>query len=106
MVFIAGLNFAGLPPVKAFLKEYRIKYAPKKFGYAASLILGMAFAAGWTPCVGPILSGVLVLAASSSDPAFGVFLLSLYSMGFALPFAAVALAMEQGKQLLKIPRAF
>jgi cytochrome c-type biogenesis protein len=63
----------------------------RKFGRWAALIMGVAFAAGWTPCVGPILGSILALAGSSGSVATGVLLLLAYSLGLGVPFVAVAL---------------
>lgn len=63
----------------------------RKFGRWAAFVMGVAFAAGWTPCVGPILGSILALAGSSGSVATGVLLLLAYSLGLGLPFVAVAL---------------
>ncbi len=65
--------------------------ASRRFGRASSLVLGAAFAFGWTPCVGPILASILLLAGSTRNVANGVTLLGAYSLGLAVPFLAVAL---------------
>ena len=66
----------------------------KPLGYLGSVLVGMAFAAGWTPCIGPILGGILGLAATQGDVAHGTLLLAAYSAGLAVPFLAAAWAME------------
>jgi len=63
----------------------------RRFGRGAALVMGMAFAAGWTPCVGPILGSILALAGSSGSVGEGALLLLFYSLGLGLPFIAVAL---------------
>jgi cytochrome c-type biogenesis protein len=63
----------------------------RKFGRWAAFVMGVAFAAGWTPCVGPILGSILALAGSSGSVASGALLLLAYSLGLGLPFVAVAL---------------
>lgn len=63
----------------------------RKFGRWAAFVMGVAFAAGWTPCVGPILGSILALAGSSGSVATGALLLLAYSLGLGLPFVAVAL---------------
>jgi cytochrome c biogenesis protein CcdA len=71
---------------------------PDKGPFASSLsgfLLGFAFAFGWTPCIGPILTAVLTMAASSDTIARGVFLLAIYSAGLAIPFLLTALAISQ-----------
>ncbi len=64
-------------------------------GITSGFLLGFAFAFGWTPCIGPILAGVLALAASSANIARGVFLLAIYSAGLAIPFLLTALGISQ-----------
>lgn len=71
------------------------------FGTWGSLVMGMAFAAGWTPCVGPILGTILALAASTADVGRGVMLLFTYSLGLGLPFMAVALLFGRMGSLLR-----
>jgi cytochrome c-type biogenesis protein len=63
-------------------------------GYLGSLLVGMAFAAGWTPCIGPVLGAILGLAATTSDLGRGTLLLVAYSAGLAVPFLLAALALE------------
>ena len=67
-----------------------------------SLLIGMAFATGWTPCVGPILGGILAMASVSATLWSGVLLLLLYSAGMALPFLLLALTLERSKRLLSV----
>lgn len=91
LVFVFGLHMTGLIKIKALYSEKR--FLPngnidKKMG---PLFLGMAFAAGWTPCVGPILSSILIYAGSMATVYKGVALLSVYSLGLAVPFLLSAL---------------
>jgi len=69
--------------------------------YAASLLIGLIFALGWTPCVGPILASILVIAAQSQGLGAGVLLLAIYSLGLGLPFLALGLAFDRLAPLLK-----
>lgn len=62
-------------------------------GYLRSMLMGSAFSLGWTPCVGPILGGILTMAAASQTAWEGVYLLAVYSLGLGLPFIAVGLAL-------------
>jgi cytochrome c biogenesis protein CcdA len=64
-------------------------------GVASGFLLGFAFAFGWTPCIGPILAGVLAMAATSDTISHGVFLLAIYSAGLAIPFLLTALGINQ-----------
>ncbi len=83
MVFM-GLFVGGWLQMKALLKERRMKFAKKPAGYIGSILIGVGFAAGWTPCIGPIFASILVL--SASNPSEGVLYTIIYSIGFAVPF--------------------
>jgi cytochrome c-type biogenesis protein len=64
-------------------------------GYLGTVFVGIAFAAGWSPCIGPILGAILTFTASTADLQRGLVLLLAYSMGLAVPFLAAALAVER-----------
>ncbi len=66
------------------MKERRFQFKNRPSGYLGSILIGMAFAAGWTPCTGPILMSVIALAAS--NPESGFLYMSAYTLGFAIPF--------------------
>ena len=66
----------------------------KPVGYLGSALVGMAFGAGWTPCIGPVLGAILGLAATSGDVSRGMLLLAVYSAGLAVPFLIAAVAVE------------
>ncbi len=86
-----------------FLRATRVNtaVAPKGIpGPARAALLGMAFAAGWTPCVGPILSSILLLAGTQADPARAASLLAAYSIGLALPFLLASLFLDRSRALL------
>lgn len=76
-------------------RERRVQLDRKPLGYLGSTLVGMAFAAGWTPCIGPVLGGILSLAATTNDVSRGMLLLGVYSAGLALPFLIAALALER-----------
>jgi len=84
-----------------FYMERRIELdADRSPGYVTSLLTGMVFAAGWTPCVGPILAGILALAATGQSALRGAVLLTFYSIGLGIPFLLAGLAFSQVSQLL------
>ena len=74
--------------------ERRIQLQDKPVGFLGSVLVGMAFGAGWTPCIGPILGAILSLATVEQDLARGMLLLGAYSAGLAVPFLLAALAVE------------
>lgn len=87
LIFLFGVHLSGLFHFGVLLGEHRVHLRTKPSGYAGTLIVGIAFAAGWTPCIGPILGAILAIAASSSGGVErGVLLLVAYSVGLGLPF--------------------
>ncbi|HVJ50450.1 cytochrome c biogenesis CcdA family protein [Desulfitobacterium sp.] len=104
MIFF-GLHMVGILRLKWLYQEKRILYNPKKntASFGRSVLLGFIFAAGWTPCIGPILASILVYAGSTQTLTQGISLLTLYSLGLALPFLAFALFAERyGSKFKKI----
>ena len=95
LVIVLGLYLLGAFNLAAFARERRVHIANKPLGYVGTVLVGMAFAAGWTPCIGPILGGVLTYTASSADLNRGLLLLLAYSLGLALPFLLAALMIER-----------
>jgi cytochrome c-type biogenesis protein len=92
LVVVFGVWMTGFATPGRFLREHRFHPRPSRLGVWAPPVLGMAFAFGWTPCVGPVLGGVLGLAATRSTLASGVTLLVAYSLGLGVPFLATGLA--------------
>jgi cytochrome c-type biogenesis protein len=96
LVIIAfGLQLVGLLKIGALYKDTRMFSNDKPRGMAGSFTLGIAFAAGWTPCIGPILSGIIALAASSGGWRNGLMLSAFYSAGLAIPFLVTGLGINQ-----------
>ena len=95
LVIALGLYLLGVFNVGALARERRVHIADKPLGYLGTLLVGMAFAAGWTPCIGPILGGVLTYTASAADLNRGLLLLLAYSLGLALPFLLAALMIDR-----------
>jgi cytochrome c-type biogenesis protein len=95
-VLIIGFGLVCLGAFRfAFLQqERRLHLERKPVGYLGSFLVGMAFAAGWTPCIGPILGGIYTLAAASDTLGRGLTLLGAYSAGLAVPFLLAAWAVE------------
>jgi cytochrome c-type biogenesis protein len=95
VIIVLGLHTMGLTPIKWLNYEKRIHAASKPMGLFGSFLIGLAFAFGWSPCIGPILAGVLVLAAQQNTVGQGVVLLSAYSLGLGIPFLATGLAINR-----------
>lgn len=85
-IVILGLHLAGFLPIPALLRERRLSGEPSAPGMGRAFIAGIFFAFGWTPCVGPILAGILALAATAETLSYGILLLAAYSLGLAIPF--------------------
>jgi cytochrome c-type biogenesis protein len=95
LVIVFGLYMLGAFNIAAFSRERRMHIADKPVGYLGTLLVGIAFGAGWTPCIGPILGSILTFTASSADLGRGLGLLFSYSLGLAVPFLVAALAVER-----------
>lgn len=94
LIILFGLLCLGVFKVGLLNQERRLHLERKPIGYLGSALVGMAFGAGWTPCIGPVLGGILGLAATSSDVSRGMLLLAVYSAGLALPFLIAAVAVD------------
>jgi cytochrome c-type biogenesis protein len=94
LIIVFGLYAMGVFKFRFLQMEQRVHLDRKPIGYLGSVLVGMAFAAGWTPCIGPILGGILGMAATQGDVGRGMALLGAYSAGLAVPFLAAAWAME------------
>jgi cytochrome c-type biogenesis protein len=101
LVILLGFYLLGAFNIGALARERRIHLADKPLGYLGTLIVGMAFAAGWTPCIGPILGGVLTYTASSADLNRGLVLLFAYSLGLAVPFLLASLMIDRFMDLFQ-----
>lgn len=93
LIILFGLHMTGLLQFNRMLREKRVHFVPRKAGRLNSLLMGIAFSAGWTPCIGPILASILLLASQSASLATGAYLLAAYAMGMGIPFILAALAL-------------
>lgn len=91
LIIFFGLNMMGIIDIGFMNTERKTKSPKKVTSFFGSTLMGMAFAAGWTPCYGPILASILVKAGLSQDIMQGVYLLLIYSVGMAIPFILTAL---------------
>jgi cytochrome c-type biogenesis protein len=92
-IIVMGLHFLGLTRIGFLLREKRLGMA-KPVGLWGAYAMGLAFAFGWTPCIGPILAAILAVAASEATVAKGASLLAIYSLGLGIPFVIAAIAIE------------
>ncbi|OVE78151.1 cytochrome C biogenesis protein [bacterium F11] len=95
IVVILGVHFTGLVNIKFLQVEKRIHLRNRPLGYLGSLLIGFAFGAGWTPCIGPILGSILMVAATQTEVTKGISLLGMYSIGFGVPFFLSAIALNK-----------
>jgi cytochrome c-type biogenesis protein len=93
IIIVFGVLLLGIIPIKALSREKRYQFQRKPVGYVGTVAVGVAFGAGWVPCIGPILGAILTLAATRANMAEGVGLLFVYSLGLAIPFVLSAIAL-------------
>jgi cytochrome c-type biogenesis protein len=105
LVLAFGLYLLGLFNLGAFARERRVHITDKPLGYLGTVVVGIAFGAGWTPCIGPILGSILTYAATQAEVSRGVGLLAAYSLGLALPFVLAAVAIERFLEVFQRMRA-
>jgi cytochrome c-type biogenesis protein len=95
IIIVFGLHLTRLVPLRWLYANQQLDALFRNKGPWGAFLIGLAFGLGWTPCVGPVLAGILALAASEATLGKGVALLSLYSLGLAVPFLATALAVSR-----------
>jgi len=93
VIIIMGLHFLGITPIALLHRQKRLDVA-KPVGLWGAYVMGLAFAFGWTPCIGPILAAILTVAASEQTVTKGASLLAVYSLGLGIPFIIAAFAIE------------
>jgi cytochrome c-type biogenesis protein len=105
VIIIMGLHFLGVTRLALLYREKRMT-VPKPVGLWGAYVMGLAFAFGWTPCIGPILAVILAIAASEATVTKGAGLLAVYSLGLGIPFLAAAFAVEPFAKFLARFRAY
>jgi len=93
LIIVMGLHFLGLTPIALLMREKRMEMV-KPVGLWGAYLMGLAFALGWTPCIGPILAAILAVAASEETVAKGAGMFAVYSLGLGIPFIVAAFAIE------------
>ncbi len=99
MIIVMGLHFLGLFRIGLLYREARVQ-VNRSMGVGGAYVMGLAFAFGWTPCIGPILAAILAVAGSEASVWRGAALLAVYSAGLGLPFLLAAFAMKPFVALL------
>ncbi|MGI6536969.1 MAG: cytochrome c biogenesis CcdA family protein [Caldicoprobacterales bacterium] len=102
LIMIFGLFHTGILPIAFLNYEKRLLIRPEKQGLFTSFLVGMGFSIGWTPCIGPILTSVLLLAANTETLVRGMLLLAVYALGLGLPFLLLAVGIRYFWKYLKV----
>ncbi len=95
LVILMGLYVGGWLRIPVLMREWRVELKDRPAGYFGALLVGITFAAGWTPCIGPILGSILTLASVSQTASTGILMLAAYSLGLAIPFFVSSLAIHR-----------
>ncbi|MBI4823162.1 MAG: cytochrome c biogenesis protein CcdA [Nitrospirae bacterium] len=94
LIIVFGLFIAGFLRLDFLMKEKKFHIHGRPMGYIGSFLIGMTFAIGWTPCVGPILGSILLYSGTKGSAVYGIKLLTVYSLGLAIPFFMSSLAIN------------
>ncbi len=94
-IIVMGLHFLGVFRFGLLSREARFHPAARPAGPLGAYVIGLAFALGWTPCIGPVLAAILSIAASEENVSKGAYLLFIYSMGLGMPFLLAALGLDR-----------
>lgn len=103
-IIAMGLHFLGVFRIAMLFREKRVQ-VEKPSGPLGAYVMGLAFAFGWTPCIGPVLAAILAVAGSEESVGRGALLLSVYSLGLGIPFILAAFAMEHAVKFIRRFRA-
>jgi cytochrome c-type biogenesis protein len=101
ILVLLGLFYLDIIKISFFNRQYMMQLERKPVGLAGSFVVGLTFSLGWTPCVGPALSSILIVASMAGKASHGTYLLSLYSLGLAIPFIVSSLLFDRLFILLK-----
>lgn len=95
LIIVFGLHLVGLLKLEFLYREARVEGPKEATSWLTAVLMGMAFAAGWTPCVGPVLASILAYAGSSATLVQGIILLVFYSLGLGIPFILTAVFIDK-----------
>jgi len=101
LIILFGIHLTGVFQFAFMQNEKRVHVSKRRWGWIGSFVIGVAFGAGWTPCVGPILGTILVMASAAETMAKGIGLLAVYSLGIGLPFIAATMMLSRFMTLLQ-----
>ncbi len=101
LLVIVGLHLTGVLKIPFLYSQKHFEFRPVRPSYPASVLTGVVFAIGWSPCIGPILGVILALAGQAATLRQGVLLLLVYSLGLGLPFLLLGLGLNEGSKVLK-----
>jgi len=101
IIVVFGLHLLAIINIKGFNFEKRIHVKKKPFHLLGTFVIGMAFGAGWSPCIGPMLGSILIVAGSQDTVLKGVFLLAVYSAGLAIPFLIMSFFINSILEIMK-----
>lgn len=106
LIIVFGLYLLGVLNLGFLTSEKRLHFRSRPAGYLGSFLIGVAFAAGWTPCVGPVLGTILLYASTTDSLAAGVMLLASYSLGLGVPLFMTSLGVDSFLAYFKRVRAY
>ncbi|MDW7648288.1 MAG: cytochrome c biogenesis protein CcdA [Nitrospiraceae bacterium] len=106
LIIVFGLYLLGVLNISFLKMEHRFQFRSRPVGYVGSFLIGVAFAAGWTPCVGPVLGTILLYASTTDSMMNGVLLLTSYSLGLGLPLFLTALGVDRFLAYFKQARLY
>ena len=95
LMIVMGLLVIGLLRIPLLARDYRVHFVDRSYGPIGVVLIGMAFAFGWTPCIGPILASILLYAGTAETAQEGALLLLVYSLGLGIPFVGAAIALSR-----------
>jgi cytochrome c-type biogenesis protein len=95
LMIVMGLLVVGLVRIPILARDYRVHFVDRAYGPIGVVLIGMAFAVGWTPCIGPVLASILLYAGTAETAQVGALLLLVYSLGLGIPFVASAIVLSR-----------
>jgi cytochrome c-type biogenesis protein len=101
MIVLFGIHMTGLLRLRVLDFERRLHFQKKPIHFLGTFFVGMAFGAGWSPCIGPLLGSILIVAGSQETVANGIALLSVYAVGLAIPFLVLSIFVDSLLTFLK-----